>query len=221
VKDNRLGGIALIAGAIAGTVTMSLHPSGHHGVMSPHEMNMLALLTRAVHALGIIGLPLSFLGCIAMTRQLASPDRLSVAALVVYAFAAIAIMIAASMSGFVFPSVMSKLVAGDPMTDMRRLFLDYTFQLNQAFASVYVVGSCVAIVLWSIAILKTRQLAAGLGFYGVVLGFAIVAGLFSGKLALDVHGFGLVTFTQSIWFIIAGVLLLRAREETVLPELKR
>jgi hypothetical protein len=33
-------------------------------------------------------------------------------------------------------------------------------------------------------------------------------------LALDVHGFGLVTFTQSIWFIVAGVLLLRAREAT-------
>jgi hypothetical protein len=84
--------------------------------------------------------------------------------------------------------------------------------LNQAFASVYVVGSCVAIVLWSIAILKTRQLAAGLGIYGIVLGFAIVAALFSGMLALDVHGFGLVTFTQSIWFIVAGVLLLRAKE---------
>ena len=214
MKDNRLGGIALIAGAIAGMITMSLHPSGHHGIMSPREMEILALLTRAVHALAIISLPLSFLGCMAMTRRLASPSRLSVAALVVYGFAVIAIMIAASMSGFVAPGVMSKLVAGDPLTDTRRLFLDYTFQLNQAFASVYVVGSCVAIILWSIAILKTRQLALGLGFYGVVLGLAILAVLFSGSLALNVHGFGLVTFTQAIWFIVAGALLWRAREET-------
>jgi hypothetical protein len=212
MKDNRLGGVALIAGAIAGMITMSLHPSGHHVIMSPREMEMLALLTRAVHALGIVALPLSFLGCMAMTRGLASSNRLSLAALVVYGFAVIAIMIAASMSGFVSTGVMSKLVAGDPRTDTRRLFLEYTFQLNQAFASVYVVGSCVAIVLWSIAILKTRQLAAGLGIYGIVLGLAIVAALFSGMLALDVHGFGLVTFTQSIWFIVAGVLLLRAKE---------
>jgi hypothetical protein len=114
MKDNRLGGVALIAGAIAGMITMSLHPSGHHVIMSPREMEMLALLTRAVHGLGIVALPLSFLGCMVITRRLASPNRLSVAALVVYGFAAIAIMMAASMSGFVAPGVMSKLVAGDP-----------------------------------------------------------------------------------------------------------
>jgi hypothetical protein len=217
MKDNRLGGVALVAGAIAGMITMSLHPTGHHGIMSRHEMEVLALLTKAVHALAITSLPFSFLGCMVLTRRLASPSRIALAALVVYGFAAVAVMIAASMSGFLAPGIISKLVAGDPLTDTRRLFLEYNFQVNQAFASVYVVGSCMAIVLWSTAILKTRQLAAGLGIYGIVLGLAIVAALFSGKLALDVHGMGLVTFTQSIWLIIAGILLWRIREEPISP----
>ncbi len=217
MRDNRLGGIALVAGAIAGVITMSLHPSGHHGILSQHEMEMLALMTRAVHGLGIASLPLLFLGAMVLTRRLACPSRVPIAALVIYGFAAVAIMIAASMSGFVAPAVIRQLVAGDPLTDARRLFLEYTFNINQAFASVYVVASCAAIMLWSTAILKGRQLAAGLGIYGIVLGLAIVAALFSGKLALDVHGFGVVTFTQSIWFIVAGILLLRAREEAVAP----
>jgi hypothetical protein len=217
MRDNRLGGVALVAGAIAGMITMSLHPTGQHGIMSQHEMHILALLTRSVHALAIAGLPLSFLGAMVLTQRLNSPNRLSLAALVIYGFAAVAIMIAASMSGFVAPAVISKLVVGDPLIDTRRLFLEYNFQINQGFASVYVVASCVAIILWSSTILATRRLAASLGVYGILLGPAIVAGLFSGKLALDVHGMGLVTFTQSIWFIIAGILLLRSREETTSP----
>ncbi len=178
---------------------------------------MLALLTKAVHVLGIASLPLSFLGGMALTKRLTASNRFSLAALVVYGFAAVAIMVAASMSGFVAPALMRTLVAGDPSTDTRRLFLEYTFQLNQAFASVYVVGSCVAIVLWSLAMLQTRRLSAALAIYGTVLGFGIVAALTSGKLSLNVHGFGIVTFTQSIWFILAGVLLMRTEDEPAVP----
>jgi hypothetical protein len=113
-------------------------------------------------------------------------------------------------SGFVAPRIMAKLVAGTPDLAIRRLFLDYNFDLNQGFSSVYVAAWCLAIILWSITILKTRRFAAGLGIYGVIMGLGIISALFSGKLALDVHGFGLVSFAQSVWFIIAGILLLRS-----------
>ena len=194
---------------------MSLHPSGAHAIMSQQEMRELAILTKSVHGLGILSLPLTFFGAFALTRRLTSPNRLAVIALVFYGFAVVSIMIAASMSGFVAPAVMSKLVAGDPMTDLRRFFLDYTFQVNQAFASVFVVGACLAIALWSVVILMTRRFSTGLGIYGVILGLGLVTALFSGKLSLDVHGFGLVTFTTAIWFIIAGVILMRSKEEVV------
>lgn len=212
MRDNRLGGLALVIGAIAGLITMIVHPTGHHGVMSQQEMATMALLTRAVHGFAIASLPIAFLGALALTRQLGSPDRLSVLALVVYGFGTVAVMMAATMSGLVFPSVMQQLVAGDPLTETRRLFLDYTFRLNQAFASVFVVASCAAILLWSVGILRTKRLSAGLGIYGLVLGIAITVALFIGRLPLDVHGFGLVILTQAVWFIIAGVMLRRCPE---------
>ena len=94
---------------------MIVHPTGHHGVMSQQEMATMALLTRAVHGFAIASLPIAFLGALALTRQLGSPDRLSVLALVVYGFGIVAVMMAATMSGLVFPSVMEQLVAGDPL----------------------------------------------------------------------------------------------------------
>lgn len=203
----------LVAGSVAGLITMGLHPVGHPGGLPPpHVMEMMAVLNRVVHGLGIASLPMMFLGALVLTRRLTAANRLPLAALVIYGFAAVAIMVAASMSGFVGSDLMSKLVAGDPALDTRRLFLDYTFRVNQAFSSVYVVGSCAAILLWSVVMVRTRRLAAGLGIYGLVLGPMIVVALLSGNLPLNVHGFGLVMLTQSVWFIVAGTLLMRSTE---------
>jgi hypothetical protein len=37
--------------------------------------------------------------------------------------------------------------------------------------------------------------------------------LFSGRLNLDAHGFGIVIFGQASWFIVAGLLLWRHQEQ--------
>ena len=135
---------------------------------------------RAGHA----SLPMIFLGALALTRRLEGVNRLPLAALVVYGFAAVAIMIASSMSGFVGADLLSRMVAGDPKLESQRMLLDYTFRINQAFASVFNVGSCTAILLWSVAMLQTRRLAMGLGVYGLVLGSVTTAALLFGVLSL-------------------------------------
>jgi len=45
--------------------------------------------------------------------------------------------------------------------------------------------------------------------YGCVLGPATLALVLSGHLSLGVHGFGMIVLRQTIWFVIAGVLLWR------------
>ena len=209
MNDNRTGGMMLVAGSAAGIVVMAVHPIAHHGLLSPHQTAMLVLLTRTVHGFALANLPVIFLGALALTRRLTVTNRLPLAALVVYGFALVAITIAGCMNGFVGSDLISKLVPDDPATDMRRLLLEYTFQVNQAFSAVYTVGSCAAIFLWSVAMMRTRRTDVGLGVYGVALGIVVVGALFSGHLPLNVHGFGLVVFAQSVWFIIAGILLMR------------
>ena len=202
----------LVAGCVAGLITMSLHPvlSHHGGLPSPQAMERLARLDRAVHGLALAGIVMIFLGALALTRQLAAGSRLAVAALVLYGFAAAAITVAGTMDGFVAADLLVKMVAGDPKLELWWMLLGYNTRLVVAFASVYTVGACAAIFLWSLAMVRTRQMAAGLGWYGLVLGPVIVLALFVGHLSLDVHGMGLVALLQSIWFILAGVALMQS-----------
>jgi hypothetical protein len=60
-------------------------------------------------------------------------------------------------------------------------------------------------------IAKSRVFPAALGIYGLLLGPILVIAMISG-LSLDAHGFGLIIFSQAIWFIAAGILLLRPGE---------
>jgi len=92
------------------------------------------------------------------------------------------------------------------------LLLHYTGQINQAFAEVFVVASSVAVVLWSIAMIRTRRFARWAGVFGCAVGGITLVMLLSGNLSLDVHGFGAVMFGQGAWMGIAGALMVhRAR----------
>jgi len=215
-NDHRNGGMLLVAGSVAGIITMVLHPVGPHGgvLPSPHAMEMLTRLNRIIHGLALASLPMMFLGALALTGRLARGGRLPLVALVVYGFALAAIMSAGCMSGFVGSDIMGRMIEGDPKLESRRMMLDYTFRLNQAYSSVYAVGSCVAIFLWSVEMASNRQLSRGLGICGLGLGPVIVAALFGGFLPLDVHGFGFVVLVQSVWFIVAGTRLMTSAGDT-------
>jgi len=211
MNDDQLGGIALIAGAVAGLVTMSLHPTGHD-LAAPGQFAPAALRAAAVHALAIAGMPLSFLGALALARRLDAPPRLGTAGLVTFGFALLASMLAAAVSGFVGPRVMREILdAAEPARQGGHMLLDYNYRLNQAFARMYVVASSAAIILWSAAIVRTRALPTGLGVYGLVMAPLVMLAVLSGHARLDVHGFGLIVLAQSLWLIVAGARLLRFR----------
>jgi hypothetical protein len=211
MNDDRLGGLALIAGAVAGLVTMSLHPTGHD-LAAPGQFASAALRNAAVHGLAIASLPVSFLGALALSRRLESPARLATAALVIYGFALAAVMNAAVVSGFVAPRLVRGMIdAAGPARDGWQMLLDYNYFLNQAFARVYVVASFAAIFLWSLAIVRGRVLAAAVGVYGLVMAPVAILAVAAGHVRLGVHGFGLIMLVQALWLAAAGVLLLRFR----------
>lgn len=170
----------------------------------------------AVHSLALASLPLLFLGAWGLSRRVASADRLAMAALVLYAFAAVAVMNAAVFDGLVAPNLIRQIVsthdtATPGTSEGWRLVFNYNSQLNQAFARLFAVASSMAIVLWSVAIVRSGALSKGVGIYGCVLGAITVIGVLAGLLNPDVHGFGLIIFGQALWFIISGVQLCRVR----------
>ena len=180
-------------------ITMISHPGGK---ISPLEVDHVARMLMVVHSLALASIPVIFLGAWGMSRRLGGADRLVWAGLVVFALASIAAMNAALCDGLLAPNLIKQIVSATPETrDGWRMMMNYNFQMNQAFARVYAVGSSLAVVLWSIAMLANRTLGVGTGIYGCVLGVVTVAGIFSGFLAPDRRGFGLLIFGQAVWFL--------------------
>lgn len=214
MTDNKLSSLALILGSAGTIITMIFHPTGHIA-MAQLEPTIRMLI--GVHALGLTCVPILFLGAWGLSRQLASTDRLVLVAMVLYVFALLAVMNAAVADGLIAPSIFRQIVAssGSPPTiDAWRMMSKYNLYVNQAYAQVFVVASSLAILLWSISIWRTHQLARNLGIYGCILGPVTLLALFSGRLQLDAHGFGIVILGQSLWFVIAGTLLWQCSDPT-------
>src|SRR5947207_145271 len=185
MNDKRLGAIALILGAASGIITMIFHPSGGPHRVTPAQFEGLIALIVGVHALAITGLPLSFAGTLVLARLIDSPSRVGILALIIYGFSLVAIMAAATMSGLVTPAILRHMTASNSAGDQWRVLMDYNHAINQGFAKIGAIGSCVAILLWSAVMVKRRNLSIGLGIYGLILSLAIIGCIVAGLLPLE------------------------------------
>jgi hypothetical protein len=209
MTNDRVSGLALIAGSAGLIITMSLHPTGHD-LFAPGQLEPIARLVVGVHALALMSMPVLFFGAVGLSRHLGLGERLSMTALISYGFAMVAGMNAAVFSGLLAPGLARNIVNADPSaTESWRMIFHFNGALNQGFALVLVVASSVAIALWSVSMVRGGGLSRSVAIYGCVLGPLTVLAVLSGHLTLGVHGFGMVILGQAVWFITVGVLLCR------------
>jgi hypothetical protein len=214
MTDERRSAIALIAGSAGMIITMIFHPGGKIG---PEQLEQMIRLNIAVHSLALVSIPVLLLGAWGMSKRLDGGDRTAWAGLVLFGLACVAVMIAGTLNGLVAPGLMRKIVAAAPETrETWQTMLSYNFQVNQAFARVYSVGASLAVLLWSVAILRYRTLGMGVAIYGIILGVVTAAGIGSGLLTPDRHGFAILIFGQAIWFLLvaSGMWGLQAKTAT-------
>src|SRR4029077_15204324 len=99
MTDDKKGGIALIAGSLAGILTMGLHPTVRD-LVAPDRLAPMSMLLIGGHALAVASVPVLFLGALALARRLGSSDWLALTALVLYGFALAPVLVAAVVDGF-------------------------------------------------------------------------------------------------------------------------
>ena len=191
----RAGAWAIVAGTIMSVALMFAHPT-HLGTMQigPFDLNVV------VHAVAVLAMPLLVFGAFALTVLIGRP--LAALAFVFFVFAALAIMSAAIMSGF----VMTQLVqaahtpgasqTGVPFQGLAEL----THWQNQAYANVYTGLAAIAVLGWSIA----WRGAPVQRWLGVVVGGATLAWMATGTLTLNIHGMLAVTLLQAVWMLFAA-----------------
>lgn len=204
-------GTLLIVGALAGLVVMGLHPTAH-GLIEGPDAEGQARLNVIVHGAALAAVAVVFLGLLGLARRLGS-GNLTNAALVFWGFGGAAVISAAVASGFVAPAVIARMPeAGGEGRAIQEALLAFAGQLNQGFAKVYVVAIFAAIILWSVAIVRSGRMALAVGIVGLVLSAVVLLAVLAGLLRLGVHGFGIVTFAQSVWLVWVGFLLCQGDE---------
>ncbi len=74
----------------------------------------------------------------------------------------------------------------------------------------FVVGTSLAIILWSITLFRFGVLERRVGIIGWFISLAALFGLLSGYVHMSAHGFGFIVLLQAVWAIALGVSMLRA-----------
>lgn len=210
MAQDRESGWMLIGGTLASLVTMAMHPNVRQMLddFATHgPRNVVA------HGLALLAIPFTLVGYGALARRLAT--RHAASARLGYACVAIAsgaVAVAAIASGLLSTMLVARLVRLDGSEEaFARALLGYTGLVNQAFATVFVAGWSLAMLVWSLAVLRGAALARWLGWYGLLLGGVLLVVTLLGRLRLDVHHFGLIVVAQGVWTIGAGVELVRSR----------
>jgi len=196
MTNERAGAIALIAGTLAMIGVMAHHPEGIHQGPGQAATLQLALI---VHAVAIAATPVMTFGMFAVTRYLGSPPA-AIFAFVCYAFGAIAVMLAASMSGL----VATRLIDSQASHDLLR----FGWYMNQAFANIHVGMFSGALIFYALAWRSKGVMSMVVQITGFLVGLGVLAWLVSGTLTLNVHGMGAVVLAQGIWFVLAAVAML-------------
>jgi hypothetical protein len=209
MDHDRAGGIALIASSLVPLVAVVFHPTAHDfdgaGQLASSGARMLA-----VHGGMLAALPLALFGGLALVRRARAGSRLGEIALLTYALAGAAGLVAAGVSLAVPAIAGPMLEADDAVRPGYRLLFAYSGALIQAFARIFVVASWMAIALWSAAALRGGSLPRALGIYGIAAAVVSWVLLFSSLLRLDAHGFGFMLLLQGAWFIPTGAVLCRS-----------
>lgn len=114
---------------------------------------------------------------------------------------------AALVSGFIVPDTAAHFTSvGDDA--MFRAQLRTLGAANQVLAKTGTIAYGAAVFFWSVRLIASQGVARAIGVIGCLAGAALVVGIFSKRLALDVHGITVVLIIIGLWFSAIGALMI-------------
>lgn len=203
-------GISLIVFTILLVFTMVMHPAGG----SVQHLIRITPTIIVTHAIALLSLPFGWIGFRGLTRRLGAENYFSVLAFSMISFGLLAVMLAATTNGIVLPLFLQSYkdaVAAEIET--LRPILGYSFAMNHAFDYIYTIAFSLAILCWSLAILRTKRLAGWVGWFGVALAVIAVVVFGSGLAVNELIGFRVFVMGVVAWVVIAGIALCRQASE--------
>lgn len=189
---DRIGGGALIAGAVGVVFTMAHHPTGMHG----------GGLGGIVHGAMIFLLGLLTFGFARFGQGRGFGQPLILAGAVAYLTSFMAHIGAATINGFVVPA----LAGGEPAVS-HDLFR-FAWHSNQALAKLGVFATGLAYLGWGLDLAQVRRTRL-LGIAGIAAGAIPAALLASGAIRMDVAGAFIAYAAHAVWAALLGAAMWR------------
>lgn len=210
----RVCAVVLGAASLALAAFMAMHPT-------PHAHDLEGLVKGLEEGAGfngfVHGTLTGLLGvvfvCLWTLVDVLGAGRLLVrGGLVAYGAGAMSMGGAALINGFILPGLASRHGAADTTyIEKLRPLVAICQEANTTLAQGGVIAASVAVVLWSVAMLRKETFAPVPGIIGLLAGIVPVAALAGGRLPMSVHGFGGFLLLQVVWYLGVAVWLFRLR----------
>jgi hypothetical protein len=208
MRNETAYGAILIVGSVVMLVMGITHPSALPWGDNT-ALTRLAAIDAFAHSLAIIGTGLVLLGLAGMSRWLGLQRVPVMAALVAFAMASVAVVVAATLDGFVIPAIALSWTEADKVAgvDLKRLVW-FCVLTASAMTRIYLLLTAAAVGLWSWVIFCER-LSSALPWVGLMIGITGGVRIFGGSPFVSVHEVLALALFQGIWMVLAGFMMIR------------
>jgi hypothetical protein len=218
LRHGKAYGAILLSGSAVLLVMGLMHPSAIPWG-DDTALAKLAVIDAFAHSLAILGTWLVLLGLVGLSRMLGVERAPVMAALIAFAMASVAVVVAAALDGFVVPKLAQQWTEADNAAggDIRRL-VRFCVLTASALTRIYLLLGTVAVSLWSWVIYRDR-LNYGLPWVGAMVCVAGVAMLIGGSAYISAHEVLALVAAQTVWMLLAALLMIR--KELTIRQIER
>ncbi len=212
-RSAKIAGLVLLALSFLSLLAISHHPTlGSPGYEDlAHEAVAESGVNGMVHG-ALIVITIGFYLTLCVFSDRLGPEYLVArAGKVSLATATIAMTGAALVSGFIVQDLAQSAIHASAESEFIAP-LHMLGAVNQVLAKTGVLGYGAAMLFWSVRLVAMAGFARLCGIAGGIAGAALIGGILSQDLVLDVHGMGLTLAIMCAWFVTAAILMLRQKQ---------
>lgn len=214
-SNARIAGIVLVCASVLEVFVMAHHPVGSANNIADAatEIASKAWIDRVVHGSLIALVGAVLLAYVELSYHLGLQRRMVRCAIIVYAVGVCAMIGAALIDGFIVSSLgehYARASAAD-LEGFRHLLMLCELGGVQTLSNFGTLAMSSGIIFWCVALLHISNANRWLAALGLLLGALPALALLSGLLHLNMHGMLAVIVCQTLWNIVLGIQLIRAK----------
>lgn len=212
-SDRTSAGILFVSSFLI-IFAMLHHPHGQGETLEELKTHMHSqqVLNQWVHGGAIALLALSFAAFSCLFTRLGHDRILNRLAILSFALGTIAMTAAATISGFIAPSLISRIhQPSEVETQTISWILAALRDGNRAFDEIGVASYSLGIGLFAICLLTKSNRNRVIGSLGLFLSITALAGLWTGHTGATIAGIQNFAYLYATWSIACGVALIRGR----------